>query len=102
MADMKLPKRKPVFTKVDNLRPTTSGHNLIVKVVSAKLVLQKGKHDDRQMRIAECLVGDKTGIILFTVRKNQGEKSSKMLNISFASRDLDEVAEIEMGTCCEY
>ncbi|GJT06921.1 nucleic acid-binding, OB-fold-like protein [Tanacetum coccineum] len=48
--------RKPVFTKVDNLRPGTSGHNLIVKVVSAKLVLQKGNPDNRQMGIAECLV----------------------------------------------
>ena len=72
MADMKSPKRKPVFTKVDNLRPGTSGHNLIVKVVSANLVLQKGKPDDRQMRIAECLVGDETGSILFTARNNQG------------------------------
>ncbi|GJS66999.1 nucleic acid-binding, OB-fold-like protein [Tanacetum coccineum] len=62
---------KHVFTKVDNLRPGTSGHNLIVKVVGAKLVLQKSKPNDRQMRIAECLVGDETGSILFTVRNNQ-------------------------------
>jgi replication factor A1 len=33
--------RKPVFVKVDQLRPGTSGHTLTVKVVSAKLVLQK-------------------------------------------------------------
>lgn len=71
MAEAKSPKRKPVFTKVDNLRPGTSGHNLIVKVVSSKLVLQKGRPDDRQMRIAECLVGDETGTILFTARNNQ-------------------------------
>ncbi|KAI7733814.1 hypothetical protein M8C21_008933 [Ambrosia artemisiifolia] len=74
MADTKATKRKPVFTKVDNLRPGTSGHNLIVKVVSSKLVLQKGRPDDRQMRIAECLVGDETGTILFTARNDQVDK----------------------------
>ncbi|GKA86126.1 nucleic acid-binding, OB-fold-like protein [Tanacetum coccineum] len=74
MADMKSPKRKLVFTKVDNMRPGTSGHNLIVKVIGAKLVLQKSKPDDHQMQIAECLVGDETGSILFTARNNQATK----------------------------
>eukprot|EP01018_Ginkgo_biloba_P036505 Gb_15472 [translate_table: standard] len=65
--------RKPVFIKIDQLRPGTSGHNLIVKVISAKLVLQKGRPDGqvRQMRIAECLIGDDTGIIVFTARNEQ-------------------------------
>lgn len=67
--------RKPVFTKVEQLRPGTSGHTLIVKVVSTKMVLQKGRADGpqvRQMRIAESLVGDETGMILFTARNDQG------------------------------
>lgn len=67
-------KRKPVFTKVDQLRPGTSGHNLTVKVVSAKMVLQKGRPDGpqlRPMKIAECLVGDETGVIVFTARNDQ-------------------------------
>ncbi|MBA0592732.1 hypothetical protein Goshw_028131 [Gossypium schwendimanii] len=66
--------RKPVFTKVDQLRPGTSGHTLTVKVVSTKMVLQKGRADGpqvRQMRIAECLVGDETGMIIFTARNEQ-------------------------------
>lgn len=65
--------RKPVFTKIDQLRPGTSGHNLIVKVTSAKIVLQKGRPDSqvRQMRIAECLIGDETGIVIFTARNEQ-------------------------------
>ena len=29
----------------------------------------------RQMRIAECLVGDETGIIIFTARNNQGQNT---------------------------
>ncbi|KAJ8758946.1 hypothetical protein K2173_003184 [Erythroxylum novogranatense] len=76
MADSKSGLRKPVFTKVDQLRPGTSGHTLTVKVVSTKMVLQKGRADGpqiRQMRIAECLVGDETGMIIFTARNDQGD-----------------------------
>lgn len=75
MAETKSAMRKPVFTKVDQLRPGTSGHNLTVKVVSANMVVQKGRPDGpqvRQMRIAECLIGDETGTILFTARNDQG------------------------------
>lgn len=67
--------RKPIFTKVDQLRPGTNGHNLVAKVVSSKMVLQKGRPDGpqvRQMRIAECLIGDETGTIVFTARNEQG------------------------------
>ena len=67
--------RKPIFTKVDQLRPGTSGHTLTVKVISAKMVLQKGRADGpqvRRMQIAECLVGDETGMIIFTARNEQG------------------------------
>ncbi|EXB82597.1 hypothetical protein L484_027775 [Morus notabilis] len=74
MAESKPGLRKPVFTKVDQLRPGTSGHTLTVKVVSTKMVLQKGRADGpqvRQMRIAECLVGDETGMIIFTARNDQ-------------------------------
>lgn len=75
MAESKPGLRKPTFTKVDQLRPGTSGHTLTVKVVSTKMVLQKGRADGpqvRQMRIAECLVGDETGLIIFTARNDQG------------------------------
>jgi len=75
MSDSKSGLRKPVFTKVDQLRPGTSGHTLTVKVVNAKMVMQKGRSDgpqSRQMRIAECLVGDETGMIIFTARNDQG------------------------------
>lgn len=74
MAEPKPGIRKPVFTKVDQLRPGTNGHTLTVKVVSSKMVLQKGRPDGpqvRQMRIAECLVGDETGMIVFTARNEQ-------------------------------
>lgn len=68
--------RKPVFTKVDQLKPGTSGHTLIVKVISSKTVLQKGRStatsSARATRIAECIVGDETGVIVFTARNEQG------------------------------
>lgn len=68
-------KRKPVFTKVDQLKPGTGGHTLTVKVVSSKTVLQKGRSVSqhlRHTRIAECLVGDETAAIIFTARNDQG------------------------------
>ncbi|RZC59146.1 hypothetical protein C5167_006453 [Papaver somniferum] len=71
MAEAKSGMRKAIFTKVDQLRPGTSGHTLTVKVVDAKMVLQKGGPQMRQMRIAECLVGDETGLIIFTARNDQ-------------------------------
>ena len=64
-----------MFTKVDQLCPGTSGHTLTVKVVNAKMVMQRGRSDgpqSRQMRIAECLVGDETGMIIYTARNDQG------------------------------
>lgn len=75
MAETKPAKRKPVFKKVEQLKPDTKGHTLTLKVVSSKMVLQKARPDGiqvRQMRIAECVVGDETGTIIFTARNDQG------------------------------
>ncbi|KAK2638935.1 hypothetical protein Ddye_026730 [Dipteronia dyeriana] len=66
--------RKPVFTKVDQLRPGTNGHTLIVEVLDSTTVLQKGRSQSqhlRHTRIAECLIGDDTGTIVFTARNDQ-------------------------------
>lgn len=61
--------QKKQFIKVNQLRPLDSGLNLLVKVVNAKTVLQRGR---TQGRFAECLVGDETGIIIFSARNDQG------------------------------
>ncbi|KAH6764255.1 Nucleic acid-binding [Perilla frutescens var. hirtella] len=66
--------RKPVFVKVDTLKPGTNGHTMVVKVVNSTTVLQKGAAASphlRNTRIAECLVGDDTASILFTARNDQ-------------------------------
>lgn len=68
--------RKPVFVKVSGLKPGTSGHTLIVKVIASNMVLQKGSAVSTHLRntsIAECLVGDETGCVLFTARNDQGK-----------------------------
>lgn len=73
-ATMKPALRKPVFVKVDQLKPGTGGHTLVVKVVNSVTVLQKGRAASahlRQTRISECLVGDETGAIIFTARNEQ-------------------------------
>lgn len=69
-------KRKPVFVKVDKLKPGTNGHNLIVKVLKSDTIVPKGRlaaaSNLQKTRIAECLVGDETATILFTARNDQG------------------------------
>ncbi|XP_074575405.1 uncharacterized protein At4g28440-like [Curcuma longa] len=69
-------KRKPVFTTVDQLKPGTSGHSLTVKVLKSDTIVYKGRAAAaagqlRPTRIAECLVGDETGTIVFTARNEQ-------------------------------
>ncbi|KAI7747218.1 hypothetical protein M8C21_001496 [Ambrosia artemisiifolia] len=68
--------RKPVFIKICDLKPETAGLTLVVKVLSSEIVLQKGgvasvSSNVRNVRIAECLVGDETGTIVFTARNHQ-------------------------------
>ncbi|XP_050247652.1 uncharacterized protein At4g28440-like [Quercus robur] len=66
--------RKPEFKKADQLKPGTTGHTLVVKVVSSNTVLAKGRSVSqhlRHTRIAECLVGDETATIVFTARNEQ-------------------------------
>ncbi|KAK4344649.1 hypothetical protein RND71_034825 [Anisodus tanguticus] len=76
-------KKKPVFVKVETLKPGTHGHNLTVKVVNSNTVKATGGAGGRggrasaslnpraPPRISECLVGDETGSILFTARNEQ-------------------------------
>ncbi|KAK6928313.1 hypothetical protein RJ641_006904 [Dillenia turbinata] len=92
MAEAKPGMRKPVFTKVDQLRPGTSGHTLTVKVVSSKMVMQKGRPDGpqmRQMRIAECLVGDETGMIVFTARNDQVDLMKPDMTVTLRNAKID-------------
>ena len=93
MATPATTKRKPVFVKVDQLKPGTNGHTLTVKVVSSKPVKTVSTRGGRPTvlaarpsRIAECLVGDETGTIIFTARNEQGTMMflfvSTLLNVA--------------------
>ena len=71
-----VPSGSPI--RVAELRPGTSGHMVIVKVVNVKAVQQRGRSDipqQRQMKLAECIVGDDTGVIIFVARNEQGSLS---------------------------
>lgn len=78
MAEQK--KKQPVFIKVEQLRPATNGLNLTVKIVSSKIIMQRGQ--GRQMRLAECLVGDETGMVIFTARNDQGISFTCLLYVN--------------------
>lgn len=64
----------PALTKIDQLRPGAVGIDLIVKVVNSKAIMLRGRNGNQgsNMRLAECLVGDESGIIIFTARNDQG------------------------------
>ncbi|EFJ14372.1 hypothetical protein SELMODRAFT_271333 [Selaginella moellendorffii] len=84
--------RKPVFIKVDQLRPGTTGHTLVVKVVSSKMVLRKARPDGqnvRQVRIAECVVGDDTGVIIFTARNEQVDLMKPGVTVNLRNAKID-------------
>ncbi|XP_004238666.1 uncharacterized protein At4g28440 [Solanum lycopersicum] len=81
-------KQQPVFTKVDQLRPTATGLNLTVKVVNTKMVVPRG-NQGRQMRLAECLVGDETGMIIFTARNDQVDMMKEGATVILRNAKID-------------
>ncbi|CAJ2660530.1 uncharacterized protein At4g28440-like [Trifolium pratense] len=89
-------KRKPVFVKVDQLKPGTNGHTLTVKVVNSspvKTVPNRGGRSSliasRPTRIAECLVGDETGSIIFTARNEQVDLMNPGATIILRNAKID-------------
>ncbi|KAL4287977.1 hypothetical protein AHAS_Ahas19G0240100 [Arachis hypogaea] len=77
-------KRKAVFTKVDKLKPGTTGHTLVANVLSSNTVLHKGRPTPSSVRptlITKCLISDETGIIIFTARNQQGLHFTTFLDL---------------------
>ncbi|KQK08169.1 uncharacterized protein At4g28440 [Brachypodium distachyon] len=89
MADNGGARRQATFTKIDELRPSTHGHNLIVKVLNSKPITFQ-RPQPRQMRVAECLVGDETGVVVFTARNEQVDvmKSGAIVEVRNAKVDM--------------
>ncbi|KAG7668215.1 hypothetical protein Ndes2526A_g01053 [Nannochloris sp. 'desiccata'] len=58
--------------KIAALRPDTSGHTLVVKVVEVKPVIERAaKQGGKTQKIAECVLGDETGTVIFSARNEQ-------------------------------
>ncbi|PSS28627.1 Nucleic acid-binding, OB-fold protein [Actinidia chinensis var. chinensis] len=84
-------KKKPT-AKIEQLRPLAEGLNLTVKVVSSKMIMPRGRGDGfqgRQMRLAECLVGDETGIIVFTARNDQVDVMKDGTTVTLSNAKID-------------
>ncbi|CAH9114204.1 unnamed protein product [Cuscuta epithymum] len=97
---VKTPMRKPVFVNVEQLTPGTSGHNLTVKVLNSTTVLEKKPRNTTSSltgfrrpplntRIAECLVGDETGTILFTARNEQVDMMKPETTVILRNAKID-------------
>lgn len=64
--------------KLGELRPDDAGLNLVVKVVEARGLMEKSNRPGGQpQKVAECLLGDETGVILLTARRDQVEHMRK-------------------------
>lgn len=57
-------------TTLDTVEPGSKGHNLVLKVVSSNVVVEKTRTDSSRVKIAEALVGDQTGVIVLTARNS--------------------------------
>merc|ERR1711933_385053 len=82
------------FTQVHALRPGTSGHNLHVKVVSSRPVVNRSNGAGTKIRVNECVVGDNSGIVVFTAKNDQVDKMTKGKTLTLRN------AKIEMYRGC--
>jgi len=76
------------------LRPGTSGHNLHVKVVSSRPVVNRSNGAGTKIRVNECVVGDNSGIVVFTAKNDQVDKMTKGKTLTLRN------AKIEMYRGC--
>lgn len=83
-------KKQPVFKQVADLRPGTSGHNLHVKVEKATIVVDRQRGPKGQpLRVAECIVGDESGTIVFTARNEQVDLANPGKYITLRNAKID-------------
>eukprot|EP01092_Planopodium_desertum_P014082 TRINITY_DN6996_c0_g1_i1.p1 TRINITY_DN6996_c0_g1~~TRINITY_DN6996_c0_g1_i1.p1 ORF type:complete len:204 (-),score=31.95 TRINITY_DN6996_c0_g1_i1:39-650(-) len=65
--------RPATYIKVKDLEPGAKGDNLIVKVVSSNVVVDKTRTDGSRVTVAEVKIGDDTGTVTLTARSKQVE-----------------------------
>jgi len=62
--------RKPVFVQIKDVEPG-SRVNLHLKVASVNIVSEKPRYDGTKYVLADCIVGDQTGSVLFSAKNEQ-------------------------------
>ncbi|GKA55652.1 putative nucleic acid-binding, OB-fold protein [Tanacetum coccineum] len=85
-------KQQATFTKINQLRPGAFGLNLTVKVVDSKAIQTRGGRNGNQgrnMRLAECLVGDETGVVVFTARNEQVDAMKEGSTVILRNAKID-------------
>nr|XP_043624655.1 uncharacterized protein At4g28440-like [Erigeron canadensis] len=84
-------KLQPTFTKISQLRPGAENLNLTVKVVSSKPITTRSRNgtQGRNMRISECLVGDETGVVVFTARNDQVDAMKEGSTVILRNAKID-------------
>ncbi len=53
------------------MQPGTHGHNLVVRVLEKKVVVDREDANGVTLKLEECLVGDDTGRMYFTARNGK-------------------------------
>ncbi|KAF5828418.1 DNA-binding related protein [Dunaliella salina] len=77
-------------TQISDLRPSLTGATVTVKVLEAKVVVERPKSNRSEgLKVAECLVGDKTGCIIFSARNDQVEKAQPGSYIMLQNAKVD-------------
>jgi len=66
-----LPSEFAVFTTINNLKPGTEGHFIVVRVMDVIQVVDKKRCDGTKIRVALCTVGDETASVVFIAKDNQ-------------------------------
>jgi len=61
------------FVAIETLQPATGGYNLKVIVIDSKIVMDRPRLDGTRQKLAEALIGDESGSVLFTARNEQIE-----------------------------
>ncbi|XP_071706598.1 uncharacterized protein At4g28440-like [Rutidosis leptorrhynchoides] len=84
-------KQQAAFIKVNQLRPGAFGLNLTVKVVNSKMIQTRGRNNTqgRNMRLAELLVGDETGVVVFTARNDQVDTMKEGSTVTLRNAKID-------------
>lgn len=63
--------RKKSVVTLNRMQPGTSGHNLAVRVLEKKVVIDRRDGSGEKLKLEECLVGDGTGRMYFTARNGK-------------------------------